>query len=38
MPGRFTLTVTKAGPKRKAPPTQTPANETTKLFSRASGI
>jgi hypothetical protein len=34
----LTLTITKAGPKRKAPPTQTPANETTKLFSRASGI
>jgi hypothetical protein len=33
-----TLTVTKAGPKRKAPPKQASANDATNLLTRASGI
>ena len=33
----LTLAITKAGPKRKALPTQTPANETTNQLPRASG-
>ncbi|MGH3968512.1 MAG: integrase catalytic domain-containing protein [Mycobacterium sp.] len=34
----LTLAITKAGPKRKAPPTQAPANDTTNQLTRASGI
>src|SRR4029077_16590578 len=33
----LTLAITKAGPKRKALPTQTPANEATNQLARASG-
>lgn len=33
----LTLAITKAGPTRKAPPTQTPASEATNQLSRASG-
>lgn len=33
----LTLTITKAGPKRKAPPKQAPANDTTNQLTRASG-
>ena len=34
----ITLTVTKAGPKRKAPPIQASANDATNQLTRASGI
>ena len=33
----LTLAITKAGPQRKAPPTQAPANQATNQLSRASG-
>jgi hypothetical protein len=34
----LTLTITKAGPKRKAPPKKAPANDATNQLTRASGI
>jgi hypothetical protein len=34
----LTLTITKAGPKRKAPAKKAPANDATNQLTRASGI
>jgi hypothetical protein len=34
----LTLTITKAGPKRKTPPKKAPANDATNQLTRASGI
>ena len=34
----LTLTITKAGPKHKAPPKQAPANDAMNQLTRASGI